>query len=172
MNSSCDLVSHDHLDLLVRAAQRLALLVPTATAAFSPAAAISAGVVGTPTAAGRLLLEENLAAVRWRRDRGRGRLELPDGQLHYEHRPVARFGLVEVLKAAHAYQQLAADSPGWGRQRDPAAGRCGRARRHPAAARLRRGCRPLDPAAGPYRTPNRTQAPVGARRPRRYLAGR
>ena len=52
MNSSCDLVSHDHLDLLVSAAQRLALLVPTATAAFSPAAATSAGVVGTPTAAG------------------------------------------------------------------------------------------------------------------------
>ena len=113
MSSSCDVVSHDHLDLLVSAAERLALLVPTATAAFSPAAAASAGLVGTPTAAGRLLLEENLAAARWRRDRGRGRLELPDGQLHYEHRTVARFGLMEVLKAAHAYQQLAADSPGW-----------------------------------------------------------
>ena len=113
MSSSGDLASHDHLDLLVSAAQRLALLVPTATAAFSPAAASNGGVVGTPTAAGRLLLEENLAAARWRRDRGRGRLELSDGQLHYEHRPVARFGLVEVLRAAHGYQQLTQDSPGW-----------------------------------------------------------
>ena len=49
MSSSGDLAPHDHLDLLVSAAERLALLVPTATAAFSPAAATSAGVVGTPT---------------------------------------------------------------------------------------------------------------------------
>lgn len=107
-----DLASHDHLDLLVSASVRFQLLVAPTTAAFSPSAPEHAPA-GTPTAAGQLLLEENLAALRWRRDRGRGRLDLPDEQLHYEHRPVTRFEPVEVLKAAHAYQHLACDSPGW-----------------------------------------------------------
>lgn len=107
-----DLATHDHLDLLVSACVRYGLLVSSTTAAFSPAAA-DASTVASPTAAGRLLLEENLAALRWRHGRGRGALHLPDDQLHYDHRPVDRLEPVEVVKAGHAYQHLAVDSPGW-----------------------------------------------------------
>lgn len=92
---------------------------------------------GSTTAAGRLLLEEPRRG-RCRRDRGRGRLELPDGQLHYDHRPVGRFGLVEVLEAAHTFQQLAADSLGWAQRRSRQARRRDRVRRHPAAGPLSR----------------------------------
>lgn len=112
MSHRGDLASHDHLDLLVSASVRFNLLVAPTTAAFSPATA-QATVAATPTAAGRLLLEENLAALRWRSGRGRGPLEVSAEQLHYEHRPVARFELVEVIKAAHAYERLALGSPGW-----------------------------------------------------------
>ena len=63
-----DLATHDHLDLLVSACVRYGLLVSSTTAAFSPAVA-DASTVASPAVAGRLLLEENLAALRWRHGR-------------------------------------------------------------------------------------------------------
>ncbi|SDY85049.1 hypothetical protein SAMN05661080_04802 [Modestobacter sp. DSM 44400] len=101
----------DHLDLLISAATAYGQLTSTTTAAFSPthAAALTAA---TPDEAGQLLLEENLAAARWRSHRGRGRL--PAGHpMTYRHRPVSYWEPVEVIKAVHAYTHASADSPGW-----------------------------------------------------------
>ncbi len=109
MSHRADLASNDVLDLLVSAAARFGLLLSETTAAFTGPEV--PGVVGTPTEACRLLLEENLAALRWRTSRGRLPVEVE--QLHHVHRPVARFEPVEVIKTAHAYQRLAADSHGW-----------------------------------------------------------
>ncbi|GAA4757367.1 hypothetical protein GCM10023328_46610 [Modestobacter marinus] len=108
---SSQLVDADHLDLLVSAAIAYGQLTSATRAAFSPvhAAAVTAA---SPDEAGQLLLEENLAAARWRAGRGRGRL--PAGRLlTYRHRPVEDWEPVEVLKAVHAYSHATADSPGW-----------------------------------------------------------
>jgi len=108
---SFQLVEADHLDLLISAATAYGQLTSATTAAFSPthAAAVTAA---SPDEAGQLLLEENLAAARWRSRRGRSRL--PAGHLAvYRHRPVLDWEPVEVIKAVHAYSHATADSPGW-----------------------------------------------------------
>lgn len=108
---SSQLVEAHHLDLLVSAAIAYGQLTSATRAAFSPvhAAAVTAA---SPDEAGQLLLEENLAAARWRAGRGRGRL--PAGHLlTYRHRPVEDWKPVEVIKAVHAYSHATADSPGW-----------------------------------------------------------
>jgi hypothetical protein len=108
---SFQLVAADHLDLLISAATAYGQLTSATTAAFSPAHA-AAVTAASPDEAGQLLLEENLAAARWRSRRGRGRL--PAGHLvTYRHRPVAGWEPVEVIKAVHAYSHATADSPGW-----------------------------------------------------------
>lgn len=112
MSPNRTVVSRDHLDLLVTAAHEYGLLVDATTAAFSPAAG-EAGTIATSAAVGQLLLEENVAAVRWQADRGCGKVRLGLDQINYEHLPVDHVDPVEVIKAAHCYQQLAEASPGW-----------------------------------------------------------
>ena len=108
---SIQLVEADHLDLLISAAIAYGQLTSATRAAFSPAHA-EALTAASPDEAGHLLLEENLAAARWRAGRGRGRL--PAGHLlTYRHRPVEDLQPVEVIKAVHAYSHATADSPGW-----------------------------------------------------------
>jgi len=110
MSPNRTVAGRDHLDLLVTAAGEYGLLVDETTAAFSRAAA---GIIATPSAAGQLLIEENVAAVRWQTSRGRGNVRLDLELLHYDHRPVDFLEPVEVIKAAHCYQHLAGESPGW-----------------------------------------------------------
>lgn len=101
----------DHLDLLVSAATAYGQLTNLTTATFSRAPA-AAFTTAFPDEAGQLLLEENLAAARWRSHRGRG--QLPAGHLMtYRYRPVEDWEPVEVIKAVHAYSHATADSPGW-----------------------------------------------------------
>lgn len=108
---SFQLVEADHLDLLISAATAYGQLTSATTAAFSPAHA-AAVTAASPDEAGQLLLEENLAAARWRSRRGRG--QLPAGHLvTYRHRPVLVWEPVEVIKAVHAYSHATAHSPGW-----------------------------------------------------------
>jgi hypothetical protein len=108
---SFQLVEADHLDLLISAATAYGQLTSSTTAAFSSAHA-AAVTAASPDEAGQLLLEENLAAARWRSQRGRG--QLPAGQLvTYRHRPVVDWKPVEVIKAVHAYSHATAESPGW-----------------------------------------------------------
>jgi hypothetical protein len=105
------LIGADHLDLLVTAAIQYRQLISPTTAAFSPAGSTRA-TAASPREAGQLLLEENLAAARWRVSRGRGRA--PVQLLEYSFRPVLTpWTAVEVIKAVHAYQHDTADSPGW-----------------------------------------------------------
>jgi hypothetical protein len=113
MSSTAGVISSDHLDLLVTAAVRYRVLVSPTTAAFSPAVE-SAITPATPTEAGRLLLEQNLAAIRWKTSRTRIEDTLLDEQITYEYRPVEDyFEPVEVIKAAHCYQHLTAGGPIW-----------------------------------------------------------
>lgn len=108
---SFQLVEADHIDLLISAATAYGQLTSATTAAFSRAHA-EAVTAASPDEAGQLLLEENLAAARWRSQRGRGRL--PAGHLvTYRHRPIQAWEPVEVIKAVHAYSHATADSPGW-----------------------------------------------------------
>jgi hypothetical protein len=105
------LIGADHLDLLVTAAIQYRQLISPTTAAFSPAGSTRA-TAASPREAGQLLLEENLAAARWRVSRGRDRAPLQ--LLEYSFRPVLTpWTAVEVIKAVHAYQHDTADSPGW-----------------------------------------------------------
>jgi hypothetical protein len=108
-----DVVGCDHLDLLVSAAVRYRVLAGPTAAAFS-AAGESAGIVATPSDAGRLLLKQNRASARWKSVRARVEADMSDVEtLHYEHRRVEDFEPIEVIKAAHGYQQRVADGPIW-----------------------------------------------------------
>lgn len=166
-------VGADHLDLLVTAAVRYRVLPSRVAAALSTGPGqlrttpVAAGALpDDPTTAGRLLLEQNLAAARWRAARGRGALDLQPPSvgpaagdaLDYQHRPVEQFEPVEVIKAAHCYQHLTGDSPDWA---GSDARRLVTALAHAATHRL-----PGYSAATWHwtRPPARTGAPVGLRR--------
>ena len=101
----------DHLDLLVTAACQWRVLTSRTAAAFSRAEAHL--VVASATEAGRMLQQENLSAIRWHADRGRGRLAdrlVPDP---YTYTEVDRLDPVEVIKACHSAEAACEASPGW-----------------------------------------------------------
>lgn len=111
MTSTSQILSADHLDLLVTAAVRWRILTSRTAAAFSQAE--SHLVVATCTAAGRLVQQENLAAVRWLSDRGRGRLADRATPEPYTFTEVEHLVPVEVIKACHAAEVMCSSSPGW-----------------------------------------------------------
>lgn len=111
--NNTQLVTADHLDLLVSAAVRYRVLVSETAATFSSLVGVGGTVGTTPDEAGRILLEENIASLHWRTSRGRGRVELDPTKSEYLHHPVDVFEPVEVLKASHAYQRITSDSPSW-----------------------------------------------------------
>lgn len=101
----------DHLNLLVTAACQWRVLTSRTAAAFSRAEAHL--VVASATEAGRMLQQENLSAIRWHADRGRGRLAdrlVPDP---YTYTEVDRIDPVEVIKACHSAEAACEASPGW-----------------------------------------------------------
>jgi len=104
---SATVVSADHLDLLLTAAERYEVLSNPTRAAFS----CSRGVGISPTAAGRLLLEHSICAARVALG---GTDPVLDPELGaYQHVPVPTPRPVEVLKAAYSYQDQAQTSPQW-----------------------------------------------------------
>lgn len=110
-NHASSILGTDHLDLLVAAASEWRILTSATAAAFSRAEAYL--VVATAAEAGRLIQQENLAAVRWNADRGRGRLADRMVPSPYTFTPVDRLDPVEVIKACHSAEAACADSPGW-----------------------------------------------------------
>jgi len=111
MTSTTQILGSDHLDLLVTAALRWRILTSRTAAAFSQAE--SHLVVATGTEAGRLVQQENLAAVRWLSDRGRGRLADRATPEPYAFTEVEHLVPVEVIKACHAAEAMCSSSPGW-----------------------------------------------------------
>ncbi len=101
----------DHLDLLVTAACHWRILTSRTAAAFSRAEAHL--VVAGATEAGRMLQQENLAAIRWYADRGRGRLADRLVPQPYTYTEVDRLDPVEVIKACHAAEAACQAAPGW-----------------------------------------------------------
>jgi len=98
---SATVVSADHLDLLLTAAERYEVLSNPTRAAVS----CSRGAVISPTSAGRLLLEHSICAACIALG---GTDPVLDPELGaYQHVPV------EVLKAAYSYQDQAQTSPQW-----------------------------------------------------------
>ena len=111
MTSTSQILTVDHLDLLVTAAVRWRILTSRTAAAFSQAE--SHLVVATGTEAGRLVQQENLAAVRWLSDRGRGRLADRSTPEPYTFTEIEHLVPVEVIKACHAAESMCSSSPGW-----------------------------------------------------------
>lgn len=101
----------DHLDLLVTAAYHWRILTSRTAAAFSRTEAHL--VVAGATEAGRMLQQENLSAIRWCADRGRGRLADRLVPEPYTYNEVDRLDPVEVIKACHAAEAACEASPGW-----------------------------------------------------------
>lgn len=112
MTSPPGLVTADHLDLLVTAAVKYRLLITPTAMAFTDTT-VGTGTVASPTEAAALLLEEQIAALRWHAGRGCQVLEIPIDLLTHRYRPIELPGPVQVIKACHAYQHLASASPGW-----------------------------------------------------------
>jgi hypothetical protein len=111
MTATTQLLTGDHIDLLITAALRWRVLTNATTAAFTRAERHL--VVATATETARILQQENLAALRWLSDRGRTRLAdraVPDPHVFRE---VDALDPVEVIKACHAYQHLCSSAPGW-----------------------------------------------------------
>lgn len=111
MTATPQLLTGDHIDLLITAALRWRVLTDHTTAAFTSTERHL--VVATANEAGRILQQENLAALRWLSDRGRSRLAdraIPEPHVFTE---VDALDPVEVIKACHAYQHLCSPSPGW-----------------------------------------------------------
>ncbi len=112
MSPTSALLGTDHLDLLVTAACHWRILTSRTAAAFSRAEAHL--VVAGATEAGRMLQQENLAAIRWYSDRGRGRLVDRLVPEPYAYTEVDRLDPVEVIKACHAAEAACEAAPGWG----------------------------------------------------------
>lgn len=111
MSMNTAILNSEHIDLLVTASVRWRILTTRTAAAFTSAE--SHLVVGTPTEAGRLLQQENLAAVRWLASSGRARLADQVIPAPYAFTPVEHLVPVEVIKACHAAESLCAAAPGW-----------------------------------------------------------
>ena len=109
--TATQLLTADHLDLLVTAAIRWRVLTDRTTGAFTKAE--SHLVVAGATEAGRILQQENLAAVRWLSDRGRSRLVDRAVPPPHDYTEVDLLDPVEVIKACHSYEHLCSASPGW-----------------------------------------------------------
>ena len=107
--SAIFVVSADHLDLLITAAVRDGVLINPTRAKFTTAP----GVAASPTDAGKLLLEQSLAAASAFTTPAETARVLDPELMDYEHVPVVRVNPVEVLKAAHSYQDHASRSPRW-----------------------------------------------------------
>lgn len=105
------MLSDDHIDLLITACVRWRVLTSATAAAFSPPG--DHLLVAGATEAGRLLREQNTAAMQWLSERGRTRLRERTLPGPYDHRDVERLDPVEVIKAAHAAQACCAASPTW-----------------------------------------------------------
>lgn len=105
------LLGTDHIDLLISAATTWHVLASPTTVAFSQYE--SGLVAATATAAGAQLRAENAAALQWLSDRGRTRLVDRANPEPYTFTEVARLVPVEVIKAAHAAEELCAGSPTW-----------------------------------------------------------
>ncbi len=111
MSPTSATLGSDHLDLLITAACHWRILTSRTAAAFSRAEAHL--VVAGATEAGRMLQQENLAAIRWHADRGRGRLADRMVPEPYTYTEVDRLHPVEVIKACHAAEAACEASPGW-----------------------------------------------------------
>ena len=111
MTADTQLLSGDHVDLLISAAVRWRILTSGTAAAFTRAETHLVGA--TRTEAGRLLQQENLASVRWLADRGRCRLGERATPDPYRFTPVEHLVPVEVIKACHAAEALCSAAPGW-----------------------------------------------------------
>ncbi len=106
---SATVVSADHLDLLLTAAARYGVLSNPTRAAFT--CTTHSGALISPTAAGRLMLEHSICAARSTLG---GSDPVLDPELRaYHHVPVFTVDPVEVLKAAHTYEDQAQTSPQW-----------------------------------------------------------
>lgn len=103
----------DHIDLIVTAATRWNVLASRTRAAFTPSPVEQHTLVATATEAGRLIREENKAAITWLAEHGRARLVDQAAAERYVHRPVEALHPVEVIKAAHAAQAACQHSPTW-----------------------------------------------------------
>src|ERR1035437_7592389 len=108
---SATVVSADHLDLLVTAAVHYGVLSNSTRDAFTPTSPAHGALSVSPTAAGVLLLEHSICAVRSTLG---GSDPVLDPELRaYRHVPVPVVDPVAVLKAAHSYQDQAQTSPQW-----------------------------------------------------------
>lgn len=106
-------LTDDHIDLIITAATRWHVLTSRTRAAFSQSPAEHHTLVATATEAGRLLREENKAAISWLADHGRVRPVDQAETQRYVHHPVETLHPVEVIKAAHAAQTACRHSPTW-----------------------------------------------------------
>ncbi len=104
---SATAVSADTLDLLITAALRYGILASRTRVAFSPTAGV---LQATPSDAGRMLLQQHLAAQACVSSRP---APLPGELRCYQHVPVPHVDPVHVLKALHTYEDVAATGPGW-----------------------------------------------------------
>jgi len=96
--SAIVVVSADHLDLLITAAVRYGVLVNPTRAKFTTAP----GVAASPTDAGKLLLEQSLAAASAFTTPAETARVLDPELMDYEHVPVVRVNPVEVLNASRS----------------------------------------------------------------------
>jgi len=105
---SATALTADTLDLLVTAGLRYGVLASRTRSAFT---APSAGVLqATPDDAGRLLLQQHLAA----QVPTLGAPPQLSSELRcYQYVPVPHVDPVHVLKAIHTYEAVAAHGPGW-----------------------------------------------------------
>lgn len=104
---SATAVSADTLDLLITAALRYGILASRTRVAFSPTAGV---LQATPSDAGRMLLQQHLAAQACVSS---SPPPLPSELRCYQHVPVPHVDPVHVLKALHTYEDVAATGPGW-----------------------------------------------------------
>lgn len=112
MADSISILSDDHLDLIVTAALDWRILVTRTMAAF--ASPLEQRLVASAAdEAGRLIREENLAAVAVQAELGRGRLADRLAVTGYGHRRVDQLVPVEVIKAVQAARAACGKSPTW-----------------------------------------------------------
>jgi|SRR5690606_18606385 len=108
------ILSDDHIDLLVTAASRWGVLVSRTAAALTAAPSGHHILTASGTDAGRAIRAENAAAVRWLGYRGRVRVADRAPREDYTYRPVDAVLIpVEVIKAVHAAQEMCQDAPTW-----------------------------------------------------------
>ena len=106
-------LTDDHIDLLVSAATSWHILASRTTMAFTQGPVEAHVLVATATEAGRLIRDENAAAIRWLSECGRTRLTDRVDPEPYTHRPVGHLDPIEVIKAAQAAQEACSASPTW-----------------------------------------------------------